>query len=166
MTSFRNRREVGHSAAEMFDLVCNVEAYPKFVPLCEAMRVRRRNTLSEGVEVIVAEMRVGFRAICERYTSRVTCNRTKLEILVEYIDGPFTKLDNRWSFRDDAPGPSGEARSIVDFFIAYEFRSRALGLVMGTMFDAAFHKYADAFVKRAEEVYGPSRAASSSIWSA
>ena len=166
MTSFRNRREVGHSAAEMFALVCDIEAYPAFVPLCDGMRVRRRTAIAEGVEVIVAEMRVGFKAICERYTSRVTCNRRKLEILVEYIDGPFTKLDNRWSFRDDIPGPEGDARSIVDFFIAYEFKSRTLGLVMGAMFDAAFHKYADAFVKRAEVVYGNSRAASSSISSA
>jgi len=166
MTNFRNRREVGHSAAEMFALVRDVEAYPKFLPLCDGMRVRRRTSLAEGVEIIVAEMRVGFHAICERYTSRVICNAPKLEILVEYIDGPFTKLDNRWSFRDDAPGPLGEARSVVDFFIAYEFKSRALGLVMGGMFDAAFNKYADAFVKRAEEVYGRSRTASSSITSA
>ncbi len=161
MTSFRNRREVGYSAAEMFALVSDVEAYPKFVPLCEAMRVRRRSSLSEGIDVVVAEMRVGFHAICERYTSRVTCNAPKLEISVEYLDGPFTKLDNRWSFRDDAPGPRGEPRSVVDFFIAYEFKSRALGLLMGAMFDAAFHKYADAFIKRADEVYGRSRAAAS-----
>ena len=166
MTSFRNRREVAHSAAEMFALVCDIESYPKFVPLCEGMRVRRRSSIAEGVEVLVAEMRVGFRAVCERYTSRVTCNRPKLEILVEYIDGPFSKLDNRWSFRDDMPGPRGEARSVVDFFIAYEFKSRTLGLVMGAMFDTAFHKYADAFIKRAEEVYGRARAASSSISSA
>jgi len=154
MKSFRNRRQVGHSAAEMFALVSDVEAYPKFVPLCEGMRVRRRTPLGEGVDVIVAEMQVGFRAICERYTSRVTCNALKLEILVEYIDGPFRKLDNRWSFRDEPPGPKGEARSAVDFFIAYEFKSAALGLLMGAMFDAAFQKYADAFVKRADQVYG------------
>jgi coenzyme Q-binding protein COQ10 len=154
MKSFRNRRQVGHSAAEMFALVSDVEAYPKFVPLCEGMRVRRRTPLSEGVDVIVAEMQVGFRAICERYTSRVTCNAIKLEILVEYIDGPFRKLDNRWSFRDEPPGPGGEARSAVDFFIAYEFKSAALGLLMGAMFDAAFQKYSDAFVKRADQVYG------------
>lgn len=166
MTSLRNRREVGHSAAEMFALVCDVEAYPKFVPLCDGMRVRRRTPIADGVEIVVAEMRVGFHAICERFTSRVTCNRPKLEILVEYIDGPFTKLDNRWSFHDDIPGPRGEARSVVDFFISYEFKSRALGVLMGAMFDAAFHKYADAFITRAEEVYGRSRAESSSISSA
>ncbi len=154
MKSFRNRRPVNYTAAEMFALVSDVDAYPKFVPLCEGMRVRRRTAMGEGVEVIVAEMQVGFRAICERYTSRVTCNAPKLEILVEYIDGPFRNLDNRWSFRDDAPGPAGEPRSVVDFFLAYEFKSVAMGMLMGAMFDAAFHKYADAFVKRATQVYG------------
>jgi coenzyme Q-binding protein COQ10 len=154
MKSFRNRRQVGHSAAEMFALVSDVESYPKFVPLCEGMRVRRRTPMGDGIEVIVAEMQVGFRAICERYASRVTCNAPKLEILVEYIDGPFKKLDNRWAFRDEPVGPSGEARSVVEFFIAYEFKSAALGLLMGAMFDAAFQKYSDAFVKRADQVYG------------
>lgn len=154
MKSFRNRRRVRFSADDMFSLVKDVEAYPKFVPLCEGMRVRRRTETAEGIEVIVAEMEVGFRAICERFTSRVTCNAAKREILVEYIDGPFKRLENRWSFHDEAAGPDGEPRSVVDFYINYEFKSRTLGLVMGAMFDSAFHKYADAFVRRAGEVYG------------
>ncbi|PWB83873.1 MAG: ubiquinone-binding protein [Methylocystaceae bacterium] len=154
MKSFRNRRRVPFSADDMFALVKDVEAYPKFVPLCEGLRVRRRTRAGEGVEVIVAEMQVGFKAICERFASRVTCDAEKREILVEYIDGPFKKLENRWSFHDEPAGPNGEPRSVVDFYINYEFKSRALGLVMGAMFDSAFHKYADAFVKRAGEVYG------------
>jgi coenzyme Q-binding protein COQ10 len=154
MKRFRDRRHVPYSAAEMFKLVCDVESYPKFVPLCESMRVRRRTPLAEGIEVIVAEMQVGFRAICERYTSRVTCDAKKLEVLVEYIDGPFKALENRWTFHDEPPGPSGVHRSCVDFFIAYEFKSAALGLLMGAMFDKAFHKYAEAFVDRAGRIYG------------
>lgn len=155
MKSFRTRRHVSHSAADMFALVCDVESYPKFVPLCEGMRVRRRTVTAPGVTVLVAEMQVGFKAICERYTSRVTCDSNKLEVQVDYIDGPFRKLDNRWTFRDEAPGPDAAPRSVVDFFIAYEFKSMALGLVMGAMFDKAFQKYADAFAKRADEIYRP-----------
>ncbi|MEK8123579.1 SRPBCC family protein [Methylocystis sp. IM4] len=158
MKSFRTRRHVSHSAADMFALVANVETYPQFVPLCEAMRVRRRAEVAPGVVELVAEMQVGFKAICERYTSRVTCDSNTLEVRVGYIDGPFRKLDNRWSFREEALGPDGAPRSIIDFFIAYEFKSVALGLVMGAMFDKAFQKYADAFVKRADEVYGRRRA--------
>jgi coenzyme Q-binding protein COQ10 len=154
MKRFRNRRHVAHAATEMFNLVCDVDSYPKFVPLCEGMRVRRRTPMGDGVEVIVAEMQVGFKAICERYTSRVTCNARKLEIAVEYIDGPFKTLDNRWYFQEEPPDPNGRLCCSIDFYLAYEFKSRALGLVMGAMFDAAFQKYADAFVRRADEIYG------------
>jgi coenzyme Q-binding protein COQ10 len=153
MKSFRTRRHVSHSAADMFALVCNIESYPQFVPLCEAMKVRRRTEPAPGVTELVAEMQVGFKAICERYTSRVTCDANKLEVMVDYIDGPFRKLDNRWSFREEAPGPDGSPRSMIEFFIAYEFKSMALGLVMGAMFDKAFQKYADAFVARADAIY-------------
>jgi coenzyme Q-binding protein COQ10 len=154
MKSFRNRRRVSFSAEDMFALVRDVESYPKFVPLCEAMRIRRRSEVAEGIEVIIAEMQVGFKAICERFASRVTCDSNKREILVEYIDGPFRKLENRWSFRDEPPSENGAPCSVVDFYIYYEFKSRALGLVMGAMFDSAFHKYADAFVRRASDIYG------------
>ncbi len=154
MKSFRTRRHVSHSAADMFALVCDVEAYPQFVPLCEGMKVRKRAEIAPGVVELVAEMQIGFKAICERYASRVICDSNKLEVRVAYIDGPFRKLDNRWSFRAEAPGPDGRPRSTVEFFIAYEFKSMALGLLMGAMFDKAFQKYADAFVGRADAVYG------------
>jgi coenzyme Q-binding protein COQ10 len=154
MKSFRNRRRVPFTAADMFALVKDVESYPQFVPLCEGLRVRKRSNVADGIDIIIAEMQVGFKAICERFTSRVTCDSNKQQILVEYIDGPFRKLENRWSFHDEPPTDGGEPSSIVDFYINYEFRNRALGLVMGAMFDSAFHKYADAFVKRAGEIYG------------
>lgn len=157
MKSFRNRRHVPHSAKEMFALVCDVESYPRFVPLCEAVRIRRRSEIAPGVELSIVEMQVGFKAICERYVSQVRCDANKLEIRVECAEGPFRKLDNRWTFREE-PGASALApRSTVEFFIAYEFKSTALGLLMGAMFDRAFHKYADAFAKRADEVYGRRR---------
>lgn len=133
----------------MFDLVSNVEAYPQFVPLCLALRVRRRKE-SEGVLALIADMQVGYKAIRETFTSRVTCDQSKLEILVEYIDGPFKHLENRWKFHDQGDGRT----CIVEFRIEYEFRSRALSLLMGGMFDAAFRKFADAFEQRADIVYG------------
>jgi coenzyme Q-binding protein COQ10 len=86
--------------------------------------------------------------IHETFTSRVTLDRPRLKIAVEYLDGPFSQLDNRWSFRT-----LGERESEIVFFIAYEFRSRMLGLLMGTMFDTAFQKFAEAFERRADVVY-------------
>jgi coenzyme Q-binding protein COQ10 len=149
MPSFRSTRRVRHSAAEMFALVADVESYPQFLPLCEALKVRRRAPEAEGREILVADMSVGYKAIQETFTSRVELDRTNLKILVEYIDGPFRQLENRWTFQDEPGGGS-----TVDFYIAYEFRSRTLGLLMGAMFDKAFRKCAEAFEQRANRVYG------------
>ena len=151
MPSFRTTRPVPHAAIKMFDLVADVERYPEFLPLCQSLHVRRRTTLPGGEEVLVADMRVGYKAIRESFTSRVTLDREHLTILVEYIDGPFQALENRWTFRDD---PDAPGHSTIEFFITYEFKSRMLGLLMGSMFDGAFRKFAEAFEHRANVVYG------------
>ncbi len=150
MPSFHNERRVRHSANHMFDLVADVERYPEFVPLCQALRIRRRTEDEQSREVLIADMEVGYRAIHEKFTSRVTLDRSRLKLLVEYIDGPFSRLENIWAFRDD-PQPGF---SIVAFFITYEFRSRLLGALMGSMFDAAFRRFSAAFEARADQVYG------------
>jgi coenzyme Q-binding protein COQ10 len=149
MPSFRNKRHVRHSATDMFELVADVERYPEFVPLCESLRVRRKVASGEGVEILVADMSVAYKMFRESFTSRVSLDRPRLAITVEYLDGPFSRLENRWSFK-----PEGERACEVEFFISYEFRSRTLGLLMGAMFDAAFRRFADAFEARADEVYG------------
>jgi coenzyme Q-binding protein COQ10 len=133
----------------MFDLVADVEHYPQFVPLCRSLEVRKRTEDGEGRDVIVADMTVAYKLIRENFTSRVTLDRPKLQILVEYLEGPFQKMNNRWSFR-----PEDEHACEVEFFISYEFRSRTLGMLMGTVFDAAFRRFATAFERRADEVYG------------
>jgi coenzyme Q-binding protein COQ10 len=150
MPKFSTTRRVQHAAAEMFDLVADVERYPQFVPLCRELRVRRRTLRHDGAEVLVADMTVAYKLISETFSTRVTLERSKLAILVEYLDGPFSHLENRWRFR-----PAGESGCDVEFFISYEFRSRALGLLMGAMFDAAFRRFADAFERRADLVYSP-----------
>ena len=99
MPQFSTTRRVKHSAADMFALVADVERYPQFVPLCRSLAVRKRTTDSEGRDVIVADMTVAYKFVHETFTSRVTLDRPKLEILVEYLEGPFERMNNRWSFR-------------------------------------------------------------------
>ncbi len=154
MPSFRSTQVVEHTPAQMFDLVADVERYPEFLPLCEGLRVLRRSQSGEGVETLVAVMSVGYKAIRESFTTRVTLDRPRLRILVEYVNGPFSYLENRWSFVPAAGG------SDVEFYITYEFKSRALGLLMGAVFDRAFRKFAEAFEERADAVYGRPAAAS------
>jgi coenzyme Q-binding protein COQ10 len=149
MPQFSTKRRVQHSAADMFDLVADVEHYPEFVPLCRSLHVRQRSSGGEGREVVLADMTVAYKLIRETFTSRVTLDRAKLEILVEYLEGPFRKMNNRWNFR-----PAGDHACDVEFFIAYEFRSRTLGLIMGAMFETAFRRFSAAFERRADQVYG------------
>ena len=149
MPTFSNKRRVRHSAADMFDLVADVEHYPEFVPMCRAMKVRQRTAAGEGVEVVVADMTVSFKLVRETFSSRVTLDRPKLQILVEYLQGPFSHMQNRWTFR-----PLDDRSCEVEFFIDYEFRSRTLGMLMGGMFDVAFRRFAAAFEARADQVYG------------
>jgi coenzyme Q-binding protein COQ10 len=148
MPQYSTKRRVRHAAAEMFDLVADVERYPEFVPLCRALKVRQRKIQPDGTEVLVADMTAAYKLISERFTSRVTLDRANLQILVEYLDGPFSRLENRWTFQ-----AAGERGCDVEFFISYEFRSRMLALLMGSMFDLAFRRFADAFEQRANLVY-------------
>ena len=148
MPQFSTTRRVRHSAARMFDLVADVERYPEFVPLCRSLKIRKRIPEPEGVEIVVADMTVAYKFIRETFTSRVTLDRSNLQILVEYLEGPFSQLENRWTFH-----PTGERPCEVEFFISYDFKSRTLGLLMGTMFDAAFRRFAVAFERRADALY-------------
>lgn len=149
MSKFRTKRRVQHSAAEMFALVADVETYPKFLPLCRDLRLRESRETADGKRVLLADMEVGYKAIRETFTSRVTCDAAQLEILVEYVDGPFRHLENKWSFVETGPNSC-----TVEFDIVYEFRNRALAFVVGGMFDAAFRKFAEAFETRANTIYG------------
>ena len=150
MPAFRDQRRVRHSAADMFALVADIERYPEFVPLCRGLRVRRRERSAAGLETLIADMEVGYKAIRETFASRVALDPAGLKIRVEYVDGPFSRLENVWSFRDSPEGGG----STVEFFIAYDFRSRLLAVVMGSMFDVAFRKFSAAFEARADEIYG------------
>ena len=149
MPRFSNKRRVQHRADQMFDLVADVERYPEFVPLCSALKVRRRNTQGDGTEIIVADMTVSFKLVKETFASEVTLDRANRKILVRYLQGPFSSLENRWTFE-----PKGEEACDVGFFIAYEFKSKMLATLMGAMFDAAFTRFSGAFEKRADMIYG------------
>ena len=152
MPQFSTKRRVHHAAADMFALVADVDKYPQFVPLCAGMKVKSRTENGEGITVMVAEMTVAYKIIRETFTSRATLDRQNLKILVEYLNGPFKRMQNRWTFHR-----TGENSCDVEFFIDYEFRSRTLAMLMGAMFDAAFRRFASAFEQRADEVYGRPR---------
>ena len=153
MPRYSTTRHVHHSATDMFDLVADVEKYPAFVPLCQSMRVRDRRENDDGTVVMVAAMTVAYKLIRQTFTSRATLDKANSKILVEYLDGPFKRMQNRWAFK-----PTGDDASEVEFFIDYEFASRTFSMLMGAMFETVFRRMASAFEARADEVYGRKRA--------
>jgi len=148
MHVFEIKHPVAHSADDMYALVARVEEYPLFLPLIEGLTVTQREQAGDK-EVLIATMQVGYKLIRESFTTKVTLDEQAREILVEYLDGPFHHLENRWRFLPRADGGSD-----IDFYIAYRFRSRLFEHVVGGLFDRAVQKYTHAFETRADTVYG------------
>jgi coenzyme Q-binding protein COQ10 len=154
MPSFRTTRRVPFTPRQMFDLVADVERYPEFLPLCEALTVRRREREGE-VEHLIADMSAGYKAIRETFTTSVKLDAARLEVAAAGVPGmmgPFSRLENRWQLRA-APGVTGGGCD-VDFYIAYELKSMMLQMLVGALFDRAFRRYTEAFEERARAVYG------------
>lgn len=148
MPKFETRRIVKHAPDRMYALVADIERYPEFVPLCEALSIQSRKE-RDGKELLIANMSVGYKAIRETFTTQVLLKPDERAIDVKYIEGPFKYLDNRWRFEETSDGGC-----TVHFFIDYEFKSRILGALMGSMFDRAFRMFTEAFEARADKIYG------------
>jgi coenzyme Q-binding protein COQ10 len=151
MHVYETKHPIGHPADDMFALVADVESYPKFLPLCEQLTLKRREG-RDGNEVLIATMMIGYKLIRESFTTEVVLDPDARTILVHYLDGPFSFLENRWCFT-----PLSAERSEIDFYIAYSFRSRLLERLMGGLFDKAVRKYTNAFEARADAIYGEGR---------
>jgi coenzyme Q-binding protein COQ10 len=148
LPSFRSARLVRHTPEQMFDLVADCDKYPEFLPLCVGMKTRPRGEDANGHPIVIAEMQVGYKAIRERFVTRNTLDRDARKITVEYVDGPFSRLRNIWNFVPDGEGCK------VEFYIDYEFKSRLLAALMGSLFDQVFRTFASAFEARADKIYG------------
>ena len=147
MPKLDKKHIVNHTAENMFKLVCDVENYPKFVPLCQTLTVKSSKE-RDGKTLILADMMMAYKMLSETFTTQVLMNPATLTIDVKYIEGPFKHLDNKWEFEELKGG-----KCEVSFLLDYELRSKMLALAAGTVFDMAFGKFVDAFEKRADEVY-------------
>jgi len=150
MPSHNETRHLPWTAAQMFDLVADVGRYGEFLPWVSAVRVR-----SNSETEMVADLIVGFKALKESFTSRVTKDRPH-RVYVEYLDGPLKYLHNEWRFVD------GEGGCAVSFSVDFAFRNRIFEAIAGQYFDKALRKMTDAFEARAAELYGVAPGISSS----
>lgn len=148
MPTHAEKRVVPYTPEQMFDLVAQIDRYPEFLPWCVAARIRSR----QGNE-LVADLVIGFKMFRERYTSRVTLERPR-RIHVSYLEGPLKHLTNHWVFE---PHPSGGTE--IDFYVDFEFHSKVLQTLIGTLFHEAMRRIVAAFEQRARRLYGTSSGA-------
>lgn len=136
-------RLLPYSPEQMFDLVADVARYGEFLPWVAAVRVR-----SDSPTEMIADLVVGFKALRERFTSRVIKQRPD-QLHVDYLEGPLSYLTNDWRFR-----PDGKGGCEVDFTVDFAFRSRIFEALAGQVFDRALRRMIGAFEERAAKLYG------------
>ncbi|MCC8369420.1 MAG: ubiquinone-binding protein [Rickettsia endosymbiont of Oxypoda opaca] len=144
MPSFSQVKILPYSPAELFYLVLDIEAYPKFLPWCAAAKI-----ISKNNEQIIAELVLQVKGFSEKYQSSITCKILDGErylINVEAISGPFKYLKNIWQFSPDVKG------SLVEFNIDFKMQSSILDKLIGGYFVKATEKMINAFEKRAGEI--------------
>jgi coenzyme Q-binding protein COQ10 len=133
-------RTLPYAPADLCRIVGDVRAYPEFIPWLQSLRVLRETPLPEGGWEGVAEAVVGWKAIKERFATRVRCAPGEGVVDVALVSGPFKALENRWRFADD-----GEGGAHVRFWLAYEFKNRVLQSVVSANRDKVAKRVMSAF---------------------
>ncbi len=151
MPGIREVRRLPWSAEQMYELVADVARYGEFLPWVIATRIR-----SDSETEMIADMLVGFKALREKFTSRVIKQRpARIEVI--YVDGPMRDLDNVWEFRALDDGGCE-----IEFMVSFTFRNAMFEKLAGQYFDRAFRKMVGAFEARAEALYGSSNSSATS----
>ena len=135
-----------YSPEEMYALVTDVAAYPQFLPWCDHATI-----VAEDTQGMTAEIGIAFGGIRQTFTTR-NLHVPQREVAMQLVDGPFSQLDGCWSFAAIADGSQRACR--VGLLLNYGFDNITLGKVVGPVFDRIAGSMVDAFVKRAEQVYG------------
>jgi coenzyme Q-binding protein COQ10 len=145
MASHSESRLVPYGADFMYAIVADVELYPKFVPWCVDLKVESREKTDAG-ETLIADTTVGFRNFRETYTSKVTLDPAARKIDIVQTKGVFKEMETHWEFM-----PEGD-HCLIEFAIAFEFKSTLLGLIADAAFGRVQSRMAEAFEKRAERL--------------
>lgn len=148
MPSYSEKTVVPQTAEQIFTLVKDIEKYPEFLPWCVGLRIKRTEMRGD-LECPVADLLVAFKGFRGKYTSRVVADPKIMRIDIEYVEGPFSRLDNVWIFHENPDGGC-----TIDFHIDFDFKSRVLRKMIGAVFGHAVRKMVGAFIQRGQEVYG------------
>ena len=148
MIKHSETRSSKYSSDKMFDLVADIDNYPDFIPWCSnALVTSRQKKKEDDIEVLMADMSISFKIFRETFSSRVILYPLSKEITVEYIDGPFKFLSNRWIFTSSNDG------CIINFNVEFEFKSRMMQSLIGLVFQEAMRRIVHSFEERADRLY-------------
>jgi ribosome-associated toxin RatA of RatAB toxin-antitoxin module len=141
---------IWYSAQQMFDLVSDVASYPAFLPWCDRASVVQRHADGQ-----TAEISLNFRGLRQSFSTRNTHVQLLggvMEDRLQLVSGPFSRLDGVWRFSPVGGADLGSCK--VELQLSYDFANAAMAALVGPVFDWIASSLVDAFVKRAEQVYG------------
>ena len=144
------KRLIECNKSQLIDLVLDIEKYPEFVPFCLDSHVYKKKDEGEFM-LIIADLTIGKGPFKDTYKSDVKFNKKNDTIKVTNIGGPLNHLENTWHFKDH------DNRTEILFDIDFEIENKFLNIVMTKSFQFGLDKIADAFQKRAEELFGNSK---------
>jgi ribosome-associated toxin RatA of RatAB toxin-antitoxin module len=135
-----------HSAHEMFALVTDVQHYPQFLPWCQSSEVIEQDEAS-----MVAKVGMSIGGLRQSFTTK-NQHQEDRQVVMSLVDGPFSQLDGQWDFTPLGDGTQSACK--VEFRLTYGFSSNTLARLVGPVFDKIASSLVEAFVKRADELYG------------
>ena len=149
MPSASIKKEIPCSKENLIKMVLEIEKYPEFVPWCLNGKIHKKNDKGNIVEII-ADLTIGKSFFNETYKSFVTYDKSLDSIHVTNMEGPLKHLENKWFFKQLG------AKSEVNFNVDFELKNKILNMLMIKSFDIGLKKIADAFEKRAIDLFNGS----------
>ena len=140
------KRLIGCKKEQLIDLVLDIEKYPQFVPFCLDAKIYERKEKGDLL-IIIADLTIGKGPFKDTYKSDVKFNKKNDSIYVTNLDGPLKHLENKWHFKEE------NSFTEVSFDVDFELKNDFLNIIMTKSFQFGLDKIADAFQKRAEELF-------------
>jgi ribosome-associated toxin RatA of RatAB toxin-antitoxin module len=144
---------IWYSPQQMFDLVSDVPRYPQFLPWCDAAQIIEKHADGQ-----TAEIGLNFKGLRQKFSTRNTYVRHDsgaMEDRLSLVQGPFSRLEGQWLYTPVGATTAGAAQACkVELFLSYSFGNAAMAALVGPVFDKIASSLVDAFVQRAESVYG------------
>ena len=140
------KRSIECKKEQLIDLVLDIEKYPQFVPFCLDSKIYERKQKGDLL-LIIADLTIGKGPFKDTYKSDVKLNKKNDTIYVTNLDGPLKHLENKWNFKEE------NNITEVSFDVDFELKNKFLNIVMTKSFQFGLDKIADAFQKRAEELF-------------